>query len=123
MLSSLVFGKITVKFPLMAKRYGVPQQLKPQECETRKCSPKPEATSRPRHDRQGPKLLSWRRHKLRHGLQEAAQARGEPMTREDADYAIGKALASNLLDSPGRLNFIAKGSPGRTKTYAPKLEL
>jgi hypothetical protein len=32
-------------------------------------------------------------------LQEAAKARGEPMTREDADYAIDKALATGLLDS------------------------
>jgi hypothetical protein len=32
-------------------------------------------------------------------LQEAAKARGEPMTREDADYAIDKALASTLHDS------------------------
>jgi hypothetical protein len=39
-------NKTTMKFPLMKKRYGVPQQLKPQKNETRKCSP--------RHDRQGP---------------------------------------------------------------------
>src|ERR1700719_4161980 len=34
---------------------------------------------------------------------------GEPMTREDADYAIDKSLASGLLDSSGGLNFPAKG--------------
>jgi hypothetical protein len=56
-----------------------------------------------------PRLPSWRRYELRHGLQEAAKARGEPMTREDADYAIDKALATGLLDSSGGLNFIAKG--------------
>lgn len=59
---------------------------------------------RPRH------LPSWRRYELRHGLQEAAKARGEPMSREDADYAIDKSLASGLLDSSGGLNFTAKGS-------------
>jgi hypothetical protein len=58
---------------------------------------------RPRH------LPSWRRYELRHGLQEAAKSRGEPMTREDADYAIDKSLASGLLDSSGGLNFTAKG--------------
>lgn len=57
-----------------------------------------------------PHLPSWRRYELRHGLQEAAKARGEPMTREDADYAIDKSLASGLLDSSGGLNFTAKGS-------------
>lgn len=56
-----------------------------------------------------PRLPSWRRHELRHGLQEAAKARGEPMTREDCDYAIDKALATGLLDSSGGLNFTAKG--------------
>jgi hypothetical protein len=56
-----------------------------------------------------PHLPSWRRYELRHGLQEAAKARGEPLTREDADYAIDKALASGLLDYSGGLNFTAKG--------------
>ena len=42
-------------------------------------------------------------------MQEAAKARGEPMTREDADYAIDKSPASGLLDSSGGLNFTAKG--------------
>ncbi len=32
------------------------------------------------------------------------------MTREDADYAIDKALATGLLDSSGGLNFTAKGT-------------
>ena len=68
----------------------------------------------PRNRREGrenfrPHLPSWRRYELRHGLQEAAKARGEPMTREDADYAIDKSPASGLLDSSGGLNFTAKG--------------
>jgi hypothetical protein len=37
------------------------------------------------------------------------KARGEPMTREDSDYAIDKALATGLLDSSDGLNFTAKG--------------
>jgi len=44
-------------------------------------------------------LPSWRRYELRHGLQAAAKARGETLTREDADYIVDKALASGLLDS------------------------
>jgi hypothetical protein len=53
---------------------------------------------------------SWRRYELRHGLQEAAKARGEPMTREDADYAIDKALATGVIDSSGDLNFHMRGT-------------
>jgi len=45
-----------------------------------------------------PRLPSYRRYGLRHGLQEAAKARGETMTKEDANYAIDKALATGLLD-------------------------
>jgi hypothetical protein len=57
-----------------------------------------------------PRLPSYRRYELRHGLQEAAKARGETMTKEEADYAIDKALATGLLDSNGALNFHLHGS-------------
>ena len=57
-----------------------------------------------------PRLPSYRRYELRHGLQEAAKARGEPMTKEDANYAIDKALATGLLDSNGNLNFHMHGT-------------
>jgi hypothetical protein len=43
-------------------------------------------------------------------LQEAAKARGEAMTREDADYVIDKALATGQLDSSGNLNFHMRGT-------------
>ena len=57
-----------------------------------------------------PRLPSYRRYELRHGLQEAAKARGEAMTKEDADYYIDKALATGLLDSNGNLNFHMRGT-------------
>ena len=57
-----------------------------------------------------PRLPSYRRYELRHGLQEAAKARGETMTKEDANYAIDKALATGLLDSNGNLNFHVRGT-------------
>jgi hypothetical protein len=57
-----------------------------------------------------PRLPSYRRYELRHGLQEAAKARGETMTKEDANYAIDKALATGLLDSNGNLNFHMHGA-------------
>ena len=57
-----------------------------------------------------PRLPSYRRYELRHGLQEAAKARGELMTKEDANYAIDKALATGLLDSNGALNFRMRGT-------------
>jgi hypothetical protein len=57
-----------------------------------------------------PRLPSYRRYELRHGLQEAAKARGEPMTKEDANYTIDKALATGLLDSNGNLNFHMRGT-------------
>jgi hypothetical protein len=57
-----------------------------------------------------PRIPSWRKVELRHGLQEAAKARGETLTREDADYLIDKALASGLLDSSGDLNFHMRGT-------------
>jgi len=55
------------------------------------------------------RLPSWKRYELRHGLQEAAKARGEPMSKEDADYCIDKALATGALDSEGGLNVNVKG--------------
>ena len=57
-----------------------------------------------------PRLPSYRRYELRHGLQEAAKARGETMTEEDADYCIDKALVTGLLDSNGNLNFHMRGT-------------
>jgi hypothetical protein len=57
-----------------------------------------------------PRLSSYRRDELRKGLQEAAKARGEPMTKEDVDYRIDKALATGVLDSAGDFNFIARGN-------------
>jgi hypothetical protein len=56
------------------------------------------------------RLPKWRRYELRHGLQEAAKARGEKLTKEDCDYAIDKGLATGLLDKNGNLNFVARGS-------------
>jgi hypothetical protein len=38
-------------------------------------------------------------------LQQAAKARGETLTREDADYVIDKALATGAIDSNGNINF------------------
>jgi len=52
----------------------------------------------------------YRRYELRHGLQEAAKARGETMTKEDADYCIDKALVTGSLDSNGNLNFHMRGT-------------
>jgi hypothetical protein len=57
-----------------------------------------------------PRLPSWRRHELRHGLQAAAKARGETLTRVDTDYTIDKSLATGVLDSNGDLNFPVKGT-------------
>jgi hypothetical protein len=57
-----------------------------------------------------PRLPSYRRYELRHGLREAAKARGEAMTKEDADYYIDKALATGQLDSSGNLNFRMRGT-------------
>ncbi len=57
-----------------------------------------------------PRLPSYRRYELRHGLREAAKARGEAMTKEDADYYIDKALATGQLDSNGNLNFRMRGT-------------
>ena len=57
-----------------------------------------------------PRLPSYRCYELRHGLREAAKARGEAMTKEDADYYIDKALATGQLDSSGNLNFRMRGT-------------
>jgi hypothetical protein len=62
-----------------------------------------------REDFGPPRLPSWRRHELRAGLQAAAKARGETMTKDDANYYIDKALATGLLDSKGDLDFKVKG--------------
>jgi hypothetical protein len=50
-----------------------------------------------------PRLSPYRRYELRKGLQEAAKARGGPMTKEDADYCIDKALAEFKRVRPGSL--------------------
>jgi hypothetical protein len=47
------------------------------------------------------RLPSFRRYELRHGLQKAAEARGETMTREDLDFLIDKALVLGLIDADG----------------------
>jgi hypothetical protein len=57
-----------------------------------------------------PRLPSYRRYELRKGLQAAAKARGEPMTRDEADYIVDKALATGGLDSAGNLAFPVKGT-------------
>ena len=58
-----------------------------------------------------PRLPSFRRYELRKGLRDAAKARGETMTKEDADYLIDKALAAGVLDSGRRIEFRHKGKP------------
>ncbi|HEY8005694.1 MAG TPA: hypothetical protein VIE66_02555 [Methylocella sp.] len=63
-----------------------------------------------REDFGPPRLPSWRRHELRAGLQSAAKARGEAMTKDDANYYIDKALALGVLDRNGNLGFKVKGS-------------
>jgi hypothetical protein len=47
-----------------------------------------------------PRLSPYRRYELRKGLQEAAKARGEPVTKEVADYCIDKALATGCSIRP-----------------------
>ena len=63
-----------------------------------------------KEDFRPPRLPSWRRHELRAGLQAAAKARGEAMTKDDANYCIDKALATGMLDSKGDLDFKVKGT-------------
>jgi len=58
-----------------------------------------------------PKLPSWRRYELRLNLQAAAEARGEPLSADAANYTIDKALAFGMLDGTGNhLNFNLRGS-------------
>jgi len=61
-------------------------------------------------DFEPPRLPAYRRYELRKGLREAAKARGETMTRDDADYCINKALATGVLDAAGELHFNMRGS-------------
>jgi hypothetical protein len=58
-----------------------------------------------------PRLPSYRRYELWKGLQAAAEARGEPMSRDAAgNYVIDKCLATGGLDSAGNLAFPVKGT-------------
>jgi hypothetical protein len=57
-----------------------------------------------------PHLPSWRRYELRKALQAAAEARGEPLSREDCDYIIDRNLATGGLDSAGNPTFHVKGT-------------
>jgi len=45
-----------------------------------------------------PRIPSWKRHELRHGLQEAAKENGETLSREDADYLIDRT-AHDILQA------------------------
>ncbi len=45
-----------------------------------------------------PRLPSWRRYELRKGLQTAAKARGKPLTDEESNYLIDRALAMGAID-------------------------
>jgi hypothetical protein len=74
-----------------------------------------------REDFRPARLPSYRRYELRKGLQEAAKGRGEPITKDDADYAIDKALACGSLDSSGALTFKVKGN-SRDECVAQVLE-
>jgi hypothetical protein len=56
------------------------------------------------------RLPSWRKFELCHGLIKAAEARGETLTREDADYIVDKALATGAIDADGNLNFHMRGT-------------
>jgi hypothetical protein len=47
-------------------------------------------------------------------LQEAAKARREEMTKEDADYRIDKALSTGRIDKNGALVFSAKDFPANS---------
>lgn len=47
-----------------------------------------------------PRLSPYRRYELRKGLQEAAKARGETVTKEVADYCIDKALPTGCSIRP-----------------------
>jgi hypothetical protein len=60
------------------------------------------------------RLPRWRRYELRHCLQEAAKARGEKMTKEEADYRIDKGLSTGRIDKDGTLVFTAKDFPANS---------
>jgi hypothetical protein len=55
-------------------------------------------------------LSAWLRLELCKQLQENVSSDGEPITQEQADYFIDKALACGALDSEGTLTFRAKGT-------------
>jgi hypothetical protein len=57
-----------------------------------------------------PRLPAWLRSELRKQLQEKITSDGKPVTQEQADYFIDKALASGTLDSAGTLTFRVKGT-------------
>jgi hypothetical protein len=52
-----------------------------------------------------PHLPSWRKFELCHGLIKAAEARGEKMSKDEANYIVEKALATGAIDANGDLNF------------------
>ena len=45
-----------------------------------------------------PRLPQWRRFELRRTLQEAAKARGESLTKEEAGYIVDKSYALGIRD-------------------------
>jgi len=57
----------------------------------------------------GPYQPLWRS-ELRKQLQEKPTSDGKPLTREEADSCIDKALASGALDSDGIFTFRVKGT-------------
>jgi hypothetical protein len=57
----------------------------------------------------GPYQPLWRS-ELRKQLQEKPASDGKPLTREEADSCIDKALASGALDSDGIFTFRVKGT-------------
>jgi hypothetical protein len=63
----------------------------------------------PRH------LPSWRRSELRHGLHEAAQESGEPMTRKTAASEIAHAC-NGAIDPNGDLAFTCKWNSKKSST-------
>jgi hypothetical protein len=60
-------------------------------------------------DFRAPRLPSWKRFELGEGLQTAARARGETLTKECANYVIDRARACGLLDARGELTVNVKG--------------
>lgn len=55
-------------------------------------------------------LPAWLRSELRMQLQRKITSDGEPVTQEQADSFIDKALACGTLDSAGKLTFRVKGA-------------